>query len=216
VGSGFRAPLESKVEAICKITQPTTKKEVKQFLGMVGYYQMYIKDYARKAAPLTDRLGKAHPKRISWDAQCEASFQQLKEALVSKPVLHAPEYDIDFVLTTDASQTAIGSYLSQVFDDGEHPVLYLSRKLNKAELNYSVVEKECLSMVWSISKLRHYLDGKPFKLRTDHRPLTHLAKFKDGNQRLARWALALQHFDYTVDYTKGSLNVVADYLSRHG
>jgi len=105
-------------------------------------------------------------------------------------------------------------YLVSRTPDGIFPVAYLSKKLSKAERNYSVVERECLAVVWAVSKLYSYLYGRAFVLQTDHRPLTFLDKAKMTNARVMRWALSLQPFRYRVQSSKGIENVGADYLSR--
>ena len=98
--------------------------------------------------------------------------------------------------------------------DGEHPVAYLSIKLLPREQNYSMIEKELLAIVWAVGSLSYYLDGRKFIIETDHNPLTWLNKMKDKNQRLLRWALALQTYTFEVKYRKGSQNGNADGLSR--
>ena len=104
--------------------------------------------------------------------------------------------------------------LLQEHDDGVFPVMYLSRKLNAAEKNYSVIERECLAIVWAISKLHMYLYGHSFVLQTDHRPLVYLDQAKMTNPRVMRWALALQPYRYRTESIRGADNVGADYLSR--
>ena len=99
--------------------------------------------------------------------------------------------------------------------DGEKkPVAFLSRKLEDRETRYSTVEKECLAMKWAIDSLRYYLLGRHFSLETDHRALQWLNRMKDANMRIAGWYLALQPYDFTVQYRSGKSNVVADCLSR--
>ena len=114
-------------------------------------------------------------------------------------------------MTTDASKFAIGAVLSQ---DGK-PVCYASRTLNPCETNYSVTEKELLSIVWSVRYFRPYLFGRHFKIRTDHKPLKWLDSLKEANSKLTRWKFILSEYDYEVDYIKGKDNVVADALSRN-
>ena len=99
-------------------------------------------------------------------------------------------------------------------DERLYPVAYVSKKLASAETNYSTLEKECLSIVWGITKLRLYLAGKPFILQTDHQPLAYINKTKYQNDRIMQWALALQWYYYTVQDIPGKDNVAADYLGR--
>ena len=98
--------------------------------------------------------------------------------------------------------------------DKLYPVAYASKKLSSAECKYSTLERECLSIVWGMTKFRLYLAGKPFILQTDHKPLSYLNQAKFQNDRIMRWALALQGYDYKVESIPGKDNVVADYLSR--
>ena len=125
-----------------------------------------------------------------------------------------PDYTKTFVLKTDASNRGLGAARMQQHEGKYHPVAYGSKKLTSAEQNYSTLEKECLAIVWGITKFRLYLVGKTFILQTDHKPLSYLNQAKFHNDRVMRWALALQEYDYRVEDIPGKDNVVADYLSR--
>ena len=122
-------------------------------------------------------------------------------------------FELPFIVQTDASNKAIGAVLSQVISDVEHPIAFLSRKLLPREQNYSTVEKECFAIVWAIYSLKHYLSGHKFTVETDHDPLTWLYRMKDKNQRLLRWSLTLQQYDFEIKYRSGNKNANADALS---
>ncbi|CAB0045393.1 unnamed protein product [Trichogramma brassicae] len=115
---------------------------------------------------------------------------------------------------TDASDYAVGAVLTQEYEDGEHPVYYVSRVLSRAEQRYTTTEKECLAVIWAIEKFRPYVEGSRFKVVTDHRALTWLRNFKDPQGRVARWALKLMEYDFEIVYRKGSVHYVPDALSR--
>ena len=117
-------------------------------------------------------------------------------------------------LRVKPSKCVFGATLMQQHDEKLYPVAYASKKLAPAETKYSTIEKECLGIVWGITKFRLYLAGKPFILQTDHQPLAYINKTKYQNDRIMRWALALQGYDYTVQDIPGKDNVAADYLSR--
>jgi hypothetical protein len=119
-----------------------------------------------------------------------------------------------FVLRTDASNTALGGVLLQEHDNELYPVIYISQKLLPREERYSTIEKECMAIVWAITKLQAYLYGTKFLLETDHRPLEYLNKAKLNNHRLMRWALALQPFKFKLKSIRGVDNIGADYMSR--
>ena len=175
---------------------PKTKMQLRSFLGLAGYYRRFVPSYATVAAPLTDLLRKGAPNKLEWGAAQESAFQQPKGMLASQPVLRLPDQSKQFLLRTDASNLGLGAVLLQEHEDGVYQVLYLSRKLNGAEKNYSVVERECLAVVRAVSKLRVYLYGREFVLQTDHRPLVYLDHAKLTNARVMRWALTLQPFRY--------------------
>lgn len=130
--------------------------------------------------------------------------------LTNAPILAYPDFKKPFVLTTDASNVAIGSVLTQA----NHPLSYYSRTLNSAERNYSTIEKELLAIVDSTKHFRPYLFGQKFVIETDHNPLVWLSKLKEPNSRLIRWKLKLEEFDFSIIYRKGKENHVADSLSR--
>ncbi|XP_078234835.1 uncharacterized protein LOC144583831 [Pogona vitticeps] len=215
VGGGMIKPLEAKIEAVRDWPRPNTKKKVKSFLGLVGYYRKFIPRFSEIAAPLTDLTRKKADDRIPWTSDCEAAFQRLKEALINYPVLRAPDFDREFIIYTDASNSGVGAVLCQEDENGDqHPVSYLSRKLQKGERHLATVEKECLAIVYAIRKAKPYIWGRHFILCTDHSPLQWLKTMKTHNSKLMRWALNLQDYDFEVKVVRGSVNCVADALSR--
>lgn len=202
-------PNPSKISAIERFPIPTNVKEIRQFLGLVGFYRKFIPDFAHVAKPLTMPLRK----NAILDASNEhyvSSFMKLKKLISTEPVLVYPDFDKLFVLTTDASNIAIGAVLSQ--DD--HPVCYASRTLNEHETRYSAIEKELLAVVWATQYFRPYLFGRRFKVRTDHKPLQWLSSIKEPNMKLQRWKIRLEEFNFDVEYIAGKENRVADALSR--
>ena len=215
VGAGEMRPLDSKVEAVRQYAKPETKKQLRAFLGLCGYYRKFVQNFADIAAPLTDQTGKKYPNKIKWTSECEKSFSQLKLALCSKPVLQLPDFSKPFVVQVDASERGLGAILCQKDDHGdEHPIVFCSRKLLDRERTLATTEKECLGLVWAIQLLRPYLFGYPFVVETDHNALVWLYKVKDTNQKLLRWSLILQQYNFTVKHKRGKDNANADALSR--
>ena len=148
VGEGCVRVEKSKVEAVRGLPTPQTKREVRAFLGLTGYYRRFIPNYASTATPLTDLTRKTEPTTVKWTRECEVAFKKLKELLCSGPVLRTPDFTQPFIVQTDASDRAVGAVLSQAREDGDQPVAFFSKKLLPREENYSTVEKECLASSW--------------------------------------------------------------------
>lgn len=213
VGGGCIKPDQGKVEAVTKFPTPRTVRQVRSFLGMCGWYHRYIAGFAAIAAPITDLLKKQA--RFTWTDEAQVAFAKLKSLLTSAPVLTHPDFTRPFVIQCDASKSGVGGVLYQLDDQGdEHPIAYMSQKLNGAQRNYSVTELECLAAVLCLKKFRGYVEGMSFKVVTDHASLKWLMSQKDLTGRLARWSLKLQAFDFTIEHRKGSANIVPDALSR--
>ena len=177
VGGGTIEPMECKVLAVQTFAQPRTKKQVKTYLGLCGYYRKFKPEFSTVASPLLDLTKKNMSKSVKWTSQCEKAFGQLTQALTKGPVLITPGWDKPFTLQTDASATGLGYVLSQINADGEeHSIAFGSKKLLPREINYSAIEREALAIVKGIQHFRTYLEGISFKIETDHNPLTHLSK----------------------------------------
>lgn len=202
-------PNPEKIICVQKFPLPKNQKEIKQFLGLAGYYRKFVKDYSKIARPMTKYLKKDMVMNIR-DTEYIESCETLKKLLTNPPILIYPDFNKKFTLQTDASNYALGAVLSQ---DG-HPVSYASRTLNGSEQNYSTIEKELLAIVWATKHFRPYLFGRKFLIETDHRPLAWLFSIKEPNSKLVRWRLRLQEYDYEIKYKKGVLNGNADALSR--
>ena len=214
VGKGQLAPQEEKITKIKSAPLPKTKKQMRSFLGLAGYYRKFISNYAVKAAPLTDKTKNAEPNQIVWTDIAQKAFETLKTSLITAPILHLPDCDQPFVLRTDASDVGIGAVLLQERDCHLFPIAYASRKLLNREKAYCTMEKECLAVIWGVQKFQRYLYAKPFVLETDHQPLIYMQKTKVANARIMRWALSLQPYRIRIQAIKGSENIGADYLSR--
>ena len=211
VGNGHVRPEKGKVAAVEAFPVPKTKKDVRVFLGLTGYYRKFIPEYATLAAPLTELTKKEQPNCLVWSSECAEAFDALKRHLCTSPVLKCPDFECPFVLQTDASDWGVGAVLSQMDeDDNEHPVAYFSKKLLPRERRYSTIEKECLAIKLATHAFRVYLLGNPSPSR---RTIT-LWSLKEDNARLTRWSLALQPYQFKVKYRQGRLNGNADALSR--
>ena len=152
VGDGKRWPDVAKIEKVKHAIPPTTKKELRSFLGLTGLYRSYIRDYSGIAIPLTDMTKKDRPEKLRWHDESRRSFQILKDSICEKPVLCMPDDEKQFVLRTDASDRGIGAVLMQEHDGQLRPIAYQSKKLNGAEGWYATVDKECLATVWGVRK----------------------------------------------------------------
>ena len=203
-------PDNQKIVAIQDWPTPTTVKEVRRFLGLASYYRRYIPNFADISKPLNDLTQKNVS--FEWSITCEAAFRALKAKLITAPILAYPQFHHNasqFVLQTDASASGLGAILEQ----SGHVIAYASRTLNKAEQQYSVIQKECLAAVYAMKQFCHYLLGRPFTLVTDHAPLQWLSAQKMEGL-LCRWALSMQEYTFTIQYRSGSQNANADALSR--
>ena len=202
-------------EKVLKVLQwptPLNKQELQQFLGFVNYYRRFVKDCAQISRPLYQLTERNRP--FNWTIQCQESFEALRRALVSAPVLVFPDCCKAFILDTDASNQGVGAVLSQEHNGEEHVVAYASRSLTKAERRYSVTRKELLAVVTFLNHFRPYLLGRQFKLRTDHGSLVWIRNFKEPEGQLARWLEQLEEFDFEIVHRRGKLHNNADALSR--
>ena len=204
------APDPNKLQAVQEWPAPRNVTDVRQFLGLASYYRRYIPHFAHIAGPLHALTQKNTT--FDWTDDCQQAFTTLKAKLVQPPVLKYPQFHSSasqFLVYTDASDFG----LSAVLEQDNHVIAYASRTLTKSEQNYSVIQKECLAIVYATKQFRHYLLGRQFQLHTDHAPLQWLsAQRMEG--LLCRWALALQEYSFTIAYRKGITNANADSLSR--
>lgn len=205
-------PCEKKIEAVKHFPIPKNQKNVRQFLGLSGFYRRFIKDYAKIGRPLFDLLKKDI--KFHWTTDCQKAFDFLKNELCKAPILVFPDLTKEFLLFTDASGFAIGALLAQGSVKKNNPIAYFSRALRGAELNYSTYEKEALAIHDSIKHFRQYLYGSKFTVVTDHKPLLTMLE-AENNGRVQRMRLKLQGYDMKIVHTPGKENLSADALSRN-
>ncbi len=201
-----------KVRAIQEFPTPSNVKALRSFLGLASWYRRFVEGFAKIAAPLRTLLKK--DAKWEWGPQQANSFDELKRFLCTTPILACPDFNLTFTVQVDASNSGLGAALTQEHGGKEVVIAYASRLLSDPERNYSTTEKECLALVWAVRKFKPYLEGYHFKAITDHVALRWLMKLHEPSGRLARWVMELQQYDFEVKYRKGTLNRVADALSR--
>ena len=203
----------SKIEKVATWPTPTSVRETQQFLVFPGYYRRFVQDFAHIARPL-HRLTE-RPATFMWTNECQGSFDELRRVLTSAPVLAYLDFNRQFILDTDASDTGIGAVLSQVDEGGrERVIAYRSRLLTKPERRYFVTHRELLAMVTFAKQYHPYLTGQRFLLRTDHGSLTWLRKFREPEGQLTQWLERLQELDFDIVHRRGKKHTNADALSR--
>jgi transposase InsO family protein len=203
----------TKLIAIDKFPKPKDVKGIQSFLGMIGYFRSFIKNFAEIARPMYDLLKKGIA--FVWGKEQQKAFELLKAQLMAEPVLSFPDFSKPFILTTDASGYAIGAVLTQDFDDGEHLITCHSRSLKKSEKNYSNTDREILAVTESVKKNRSYLWGHKFVIKTDHIAIPYLNRQQTDNARALRFYNNLAEYDFTVEHKKGKSIAHADALSRY-
>lgn len=201
-----------KTSCMNKFPTPTNVTDIQRFLGMCNYYRRYVEGYAKIARPLYQLCRKDVP--FLWSDKCENAFNQLKASLTSPPILIFPDFSDTFIVTTDASEFAIGAVISQGYIPNDRPIQFFSKSLSKAQINYSTIEKELLAILTAVETFKYYLYGRIFLIVTDHKPLTYLLTSKNLTGRLHRWKFSLMEFQFKIVHRKGTQNVVADALSR--
>ncbi|KAL0549558.1 hypothetical protein IC582_014043 [Cucumis melo] len=198
----------AKIEAVTGWTRPSTVSEVRSFLGLAGYYRRFVENFSRIAIPLTQLTRKGAP--FVWSKACEDSFQNLKQKLVTAPVLTVPDGSGSFVIYSDASKKGLGCVLMQ----RGKVVAYASRQLKSHEQNYPTHDLELAAVVFALKIWRHYLYGEKIQIFTDHKSLKYFFTQKELNMRQQRWLELVKDYDCEILYHPSKANVVADALSR--
>ena len=197
-------PSPDKVRAVVEWPKPSSVKDVRSFLGLAGFYRRFIYNFSLKARPLTELT--RDDATWQWGEPQKIAFKTLKRSLVTAPVLHMPNFELLFVLTTDASAVSMGGILEQDFGAGLQPVAYESKKLSPAEMRYSAYERELLGIVWAIGKWRHYFEGRKLIVQTDHSSLRHLPNQPSINRHIWKWVSILQGYDIEIRHIPGKIN----------
>ena len=205
-------PEPAKLAAVKEIAPPTTVKEIRMFLGFVGYYRRFINNFSAVAKPLNDLLRKAT--EWHWGVEQQDAFEALRDALLAAPILQMPDFTKKFTIRTDASYTGLGACLLQGEGDEQRPIAYASRSLKPAETRYTATEIECLGMKWAVNTFRPYVHGRRFTLETDHVALKWLRTVQHNNARLIRTAMELQQYEMDIVHRAGIKMYDADALSR--
>ena len=201
-----------KISAIVEMKPPRYVKEVQQTMGIFNYYREYIQDFAKISGPIYRLLRKDI--EWEWTHDCQIAFEFLKTKLIAEPILRHPNFELSFIVYTDASNLAIGAILAQMDNKKEYVVSYASRSLKHEECNYGVTEKECLAVLWAIKHFRIYLYGKRFTVITDHVALHWLMNISEPTGRLARWSILLQTYEFDIIHRAGRIHQNVDTLSR--
>ena len=207
----------AKVKAVADWPQPTTPKQLQRFLGFANFYRGFIRNYSKIAAPL-HALTSGTAASFRWTTEADQAFCELKRRFSSAPILTHPDPSLPFVVEVDASDVGIGAVLSQrsLEDKKLHPCAFFSKKLDPAERNYDIGNRELLAVKEALEEWRHWLEGAqhPFLIWTDHKNLAYIQSAKRLNSRQARWALFFGRFRFTLSYRPGSKNLKPDALSR--
>jgi len=203
-----------KVAAIKNIKPPKSRKQLRSFLGAVGWFRHFLPHMADIAHPLYELLsGKT---KFKWNPAAQQAMDKLKKLVSEDLILHHPNFNKEFILKTDAAENGVGAVLIQKDEENnERPIAFPSKSFTKSQRNYSTVEKECYAVVYALDKFAEYLDGASFAIHTDNRAITYLNTMKNTNSKLMRWAMKIQEWSPSITHIKGKDNVVADFLSRN-
>ena len=207
-----------KVDAVVKMPPPTDVSTLRSFLGSIQFYGKFIPNLSTLTEPLTRLTRKGSPWK--WENEEQAAFQRLRDILCTDTVLAHFDPDLQIGISCDASEVGIGAVLFHRYADGaERPIANASKTLTDTQRRYSQIQKEALAVIYGLQKFHQFIYGRNFILVTDHKPLVSLFSPTKGTpalaaNRIARWALTLSQYDYTIEYRKTGEHGNADALSR--
>ena len=214
-------PNADNIRALLETPEPKTAKEAFRFVKVAEYYRKFIPKFSMIAEPLykyapttKEQRSKRSHVDVDLSDQEKHAFHELKTILTGDLVLCIPNPYLPFKIQTDASKIGIGAVLMQTHQNGDLPIAYLSKKFPSTQMNWPAPEQECYAIIFAIEKWHKYLDGRPFTIETDHKPLLPLTTKQQLNSKCERWRLKLQQYQFNVRYIKGKHNTIADYLSR--
>lgn len=202
----------NKVETVRTWPTPSNSKQVRSFLGLASYYRRFIKGFANIARPLHKACEKNQ--KFKWTLECQTSFDLLKQALTSASVLAYPTTKTGFILDTDASDKAVGAVLSQIQDNQEKVIAYMSKAISKQEQSNCITRKELLAVVVALRTFHSYLYGQEVLLRTDNAAVSWLRSLRCPTGQVARWLQELNTYNLNVEHRAGRSHNNADALSR--
>lgn len=204
----------SKLSAFQNIPTPSTGKQLESFLGTTSYLRDYIPLYSRIAAPL-ERIRKTKGSLNNvWTEECNIAFESFKKILSSPPVLSTPDFNHEFCVGTDASNSGVGAVLYQTINGVKKFICFVSSALSDSQRNYPATKKELLAIVFALKKFREWLWGSHFTLYTDHMSLIYLFDNSNENLMFSNWADQILDYNFSVVHCPGVQNILPDYLSR--
>ena len=213
-------PLKDKLDTICDMPAPRNSKEVKQFLGLVGYYRKFVPCFAALSRPLTKLTCK--DKVFEWTHECRKAFNALKESLCEQPILKYADTKKGYTLYTDASKYGWAGVLTQVHTTeiegkavtADHLVAYVSGLFRGSQLNWAALTKEAYAIYMSVKKLSFYLTDAAVLLKSDHLPLKKFLQKSTLNNKVNNLAMELEVFNIKFQHVSGKTNILADTLSH--
>ena len=212
-------PLQDRIEAILAIPQLTTLKQANAFIGAIGWYKKFVKNFTHIAAPIlaVTNLTTKNRSKFKWELPQRQAFDQLKAAIISEPLfLTNPDPKWPLILATDASDYCIGGVLYQEIDGMRQNIYFHSQMLPKGQQKWSTIEKEALAIYYCVMRMKVYLLGREFIIQTDHCPLRDMHKKQVNNRRVDRMSLVLQQYNILeIRHVSGKCNCMADYLTRY-
>jgi hypothetical protein len=204
-----------KVQAIIDWEAPKNVKDVRAFLGFANFYRRFIANFSATVAPLVGLTKKDTAFKFTDD--CQRAFDHLKRAFTSAPILRHFDPDLPIIVEADASDYVTAGVLSQTDAEGVvHPIAYFSKRMNPAEGNYEIYDKELLAIIRCFEQWRPELEGArfPIDVLSDHKNLQYFTTTKQLSHRQARWSEYLSRFNFTITYRPGKQGEKPDALTR--
>ena len=209
-GMSFSQMKRSKV---LDFPRPTTKKQLKGFIGLVNYFRDHVRNLSTLLAPFQELTNHYNPKDVvQWSENLQRAYEEIQQRVAACPALYFVDNAAPIFVQTDASDYGIGAYIFQRKEGREYPIIFVSKSLTKAQLNWSTIEKEAFAIYYTLKKYEHMLRDVKFVLQTDHKNLTYVATAQSPKVR--RWCLEIQAYDFHIEHIAGESNVVADNFSR--